>query len=55
VLLIFSIAETYMQEPRDLAMTETVKGKHFFLENDIKGPALKLDNTDRECSPSKGI
>jgi len=28
-------------------MTEAVKGKHFFLENDIKGPALKLDNTGK--------
>jgi hypothetical protein len=47
VLLISSIAETYMQELRDIAMTEAVKGKHFFLENDIKGPALKLDNTGK--------
>jgi len=36
-----------MQELRDIAMTEAVKGKHFFLENDIKGPALKLDNTGK--------
>jgi hypothetical protein len=26
---------------------EGVKGKHFFLEADIKGPALKLDNTGK--------
>ncbi|EEF50333.1 spindle and kinetochore-associated protein 1 homolog isoform X2 [Ricinus communis] len=32
---------------RDIAMTETVKGKHFFLESDIKGPTLKLDNTGK--------
>lgn len=34
-------------ELRDIAMTEAVKGKHFFLENDIKGPAMKLDNTGK--------
>ncbi|CBI38876.3 hypothetical protein VitviT2T_023489 [Vitis vinifera] len=34
-------------EIRDIAMTGGVKGKHFFLETDIKGPALKLDNTGR--------
>ncbi|GAV71791.1 DUF1395 domain-containing protein [Cephalotus follicularis] len=34
-------------ELRDIAMTETVKGKHFFLESDIKGPTLKLDNTGK--------
>lgn len=36
-----------MQELRDIATTEAVKGKHFFLESDIKGPALKLDNTGK--------
>ncbi|KAJ4839839.1 hypothetical protein Tsubulata_010066 [Turnera subulata] len=34
-------------EIRDIAMTETAKGKHFFLEADIKGPTLKLDNTGK--------
>ncbi|KAM7512114.1 hypothetical protein LguiB_010989 [Lonicera macranthoides] len=34
-------------ELREIATTETVKGKHFFLETDIKGPALKLDNTGK--------
>ncbi|XP_038708760.1 spindle and kinetochore-associated protein 1 homolog isoform X2 [Tripterygium wilfordii] len=34
-------------ELRDIAMTESVKGKYFFLETDIKGPALKLDNTGK--------
>ncbi|XP_062091586.1 spindle and kinetochore-associated protein 1 homolog isoform X1 [Humulus lupulus] len=34
-------------ELRDIATTEAVKGKHFFLESDIKGPALKLDNTGK--------
>lgn len=24
-----------------------MKGKHFFLETDIKGPSLKLDNTGK--------
>lgn len=28
-------------------MTEGIKGKHFFLESDIKGPNLKLDNTGK--------
>lgn len=28
-------------------MTEGVKGKHFFLETDIRGPSLKLDNTGK--------
>lgn len=36
-----------MQELRDIATVEAVKGKHFFLENDIKGPSLKLDNTGK--------
>ena len=36
-----------MQEIRDIAMTEAVKGKYFFLESDIKEPALKLDNTGK--------
>lgn len=34
-------------ELRDIAMTEAVKGKFFFLESDIKGPSLKLDNTGK--------
>ncbi|CAL9089243.1 unnamed protein product [Musa textilis] len=34
-------------ELRDIATTEAVKGKHFFLETDIKGPGLKLDNTGK--------
>ncbi|XVF22748.1 hypothetical protein REPUB_Repub12eG0197600 [Reevesia pubescens] len=34
-------------ELRDVAMNEAVKGKHFFLETDIKGPSLKLDNTGK--------
>ncbi|KAI6702700.1 hypothetical protein NL676_011836 [Syzygium grande] len=34
-------------ELRDIAMTEGIKGKHFFLESDIKGPNLKLDNTGK--------
>ena len=49
-----------VQELRDIAMTDAVKGKHFFLESDIKGPALKLDNTGKailtvSVSPSTGI
>uniref|UniRef100_A0A8R7PDB0 SKA complex subunit 1 homolog n=2 Tax=Triticinae TaxID=1648030 RepID=A0A8R7PDB0_TRIUA len=34
-------------ELRDIAATEAVKGKHFFLEADIKGPGLKLDHTGK--------
>ncbi|KAL8500335.1 hypothetical protein ACS0TY_020077 [Phlomoides rotata] len=34
-------------ELREIATTDAVKGKHFFLESDIKGPSLKLDNTGR--------
>ncbi|XP_059318266.1 spindle and kinetochore-associated protein 1 homolog [Lycium ferocissimum] len=34
-------------ELRDIGATEAVKGKHFFLETDIKGPSLKLDNTGK--------
>ncbi|KAI3796676.1 hypothetical protein L1987_39355 [Smallanthus sonchifolius] len=34
-------------EIREIGTTEGVKGKHFFLENDVKGPTLKLDNTGK--------
>ncbi|XP_061995682.1 spindle and kinetochore-associated protein 1 homolog isoform X1 [Rosa rugosa] len=34
-------------EIRDIAMHEAVKGKHFFLETDMKGPSLKLDNSGK--------
>ncbi|QCE03039.1 Spindle and kinetochore-associated protein 1 [Vigna unguiculata] len=34
-------------EIRDIATMEGIKGKHFFLEADIKGPSLKLDNTGK--------
>ncbi|CAM0908787.1 unnamed protein product [Alopecurus aequalis] len=34
-------------ELRDIAATEAAKGKHFFLEADIKGPGLKLDHTGK--------
>ncbi|KAL2511475.1 Spindle and kinetochore-associated protein 1-like protein [Abeliophyllum distichum] len=34
-------------ELREIARNDVVKGKHFFLETDIKGPALKLDNTGK--------
>lgn len=37
----------YDQELRDISMKEGLKGKHFFLESDIKGPNLKLDNTGK--------
>lgn len=32
---------------RDIVTTGAVKGKHFFLETDMKGPTLKLDNTGK--------
>ncbi|XP_015889002.1 spindle and kinetochore-associated protein 1 homolog [Ziziphus jujuba] len=44
------LAENFWEkalELRDIAMTEGVKGKHFFLETDIRGPSLKLDNTGK--------
>lgn len=34
-------------ELRDIVSADSVKGKHFFLETDIKGPGLKLDNTGK--------
>ncbi|XP_020584027.1 spindle and kinetochore-associated protein 1 homolog isoform X2 [Phalaenopsis equestris] len=34
-------------ELRDIALSPKVKGKHFLLEADIKGPGLKLDNTGK--------
>lgn len=34
-------------ELREIAMSPEVKGKHFVLEADIKGPSLKLDNTGK--------
>ncbi|KAI3719210.1 hypothetical protein L6452_20105 [Arctium lappa] len=34
-------------EIREIGMAEAVKGKHFFLETDVKGPTLKLDNTGK--------
>lgn len=34
-------------ELRDIAVAENVKGKHFFLESDLKGEILKLDHTGK--------
>ncbi|CAI9103629.1 OLC1v1002149C1 [Oldenlandia corymbosa var. corymbosa] len=34
-------------ELREIAMSESVKGKHFFLESDMKGPTLKFDTTGK--------
>ncbi|CAL1361482.1 unnamed protein product [Linum trigynum] len=34
-------------ELRDIAMTDAAKGKHFFVETDVKGPNLKLDNSGK--------
>ncbi|MBA0805062.1 hypothetical protein Gohar_004607 [Gossypium harknessii] len=41
------IAAPKKKELRDIATTESIKGKHFFLETDMKGPSLKLDNTGK--------
>lgn len=37
----------FIQELREIAAKDAVKGKHFFLEADIKGPGLKLDHTGK--------
>ncbi|XLS54699.1 hypothetical protein HN51_004454, partial [Arachis hypogaea] len=37
-----------IQEIRDIATMEGIQGKHFFLEANIKGLSLKLDNTGRQ-------
>ncbi|XP_027112997.1 SKA complex subunit 1 homolog [Coffea arabica] len=34
-------------ELREIATSEVIKGKHFFLETDIKGPTLKFDTTGK--------
>ncbi|KMZ57499.1 hypothetical protein ZOSMA_85G00660 [Zostera marina] len=34
-------------EIKEVARSENVKGKHFLLECDVKGPGLKLDNTGK--------
>nr|XP_043624292.1 spindle and kinetochore-associated protein 1 homolog [Erigeron canadensis] len=34
-------------EKREIGNAEGVKGKHFFLETDMKGPSLKLDTTGK--------
>lgn len=34
-------------ELRNIAAAESLKGKYFFLESDIKGPSLKLDATGK--------
>lgn len=36
-----------MQKLRDIVTAQAVKGKYFFLETDMKGPSLKLDNTGK--------
>ena len=36
-----------LQKLREISTADSVKGKYFFLESDIKGPSLKLDNTGR--------
>ncbi|PWA74834.1 hypothetical protein CTI12_AA248050 [Artemisia annua] len=34
-------------ELREIGKAEAVKGRHFFLETDVKGPTLRLDNTGK--------
>ncbi|CAI0393705.1 unnamed protein product [Linum tenue] len=41
------LAAPKKKELRDIAMTDAAKGKHFFLETDVKGPNLKLDNSGK--------
>ena len=41
------IIEIILQELREIGGNEAVKGKYFFLETDVKGPSLKLDNTGK--------
>ncbi|MCO5581566.1 hypothetical protein L7F22_035454 [Adiantum nelumboides] len=43
ILIRYSIPA--IQELRDFAAFDNVKGKHFFFESDMKGSALKMDNT----------
>jgi len=44
-----------MQELRDIAIAENVKGKHFFLESDLKGEVLKLDHTGKAVLTVSGF
>lgn len=44
-----------MQELRDIATVETIKGKHFFLESDLKGEVLKLDHTGKAILTVSGL
>ena len=46
---------TCMQELRDIATVETIKGKHFFLESDLKGEVLKLDHTGKAILTVSGL
>lgn len=41
------IVAKILQELREIAMSEAMKGKHFFLETDMKGPTLKFDTTGK--------
>ncbi|KAG5042135.1 hypothetical protein JHK87_006050 [Glycine soja] len=43
------------KEIRDIASMEGIKGKHSFLEADIKGPSLKLDNTGKAILISRAV
>lgn len=35
------------QELREIAYMDSVKGKHFFMESDMRGQNLKMDNTGK--------
>jgi hypothetical protein len=35
------------QELREIAYLDNIKGKHFFMEADMRGQILKLDNTGK--------
>ncbi|CAA6656124.1 unnamed protein product [Spirodela intermedia] len=41
------LVEDAWERLSDIAQSEAVKGKHFFLETDMRGPGLKLDNTGK--------
>ncbi|MCO5609897.1 hypothetical protein L7F22_064131 [Adiantum nelumboides] len=41
------LAAPRKKELRDFAASDNVKDKHFFFESDMKGSALKMDNTGK--------
>ena len=37
----------FCQELREFSSSDAVKGKHFFLESDMRGTVLKMDTTGK--------